>query len=367
MTALSGIILCFLPFLGIRSAYTKSYRAVHFGIKGEGITKYPSLDLVTRELPQALEKLCTEHLCLSKELEEIVYDWVDNHSCTILKTSHVYLLRGTQAPQYPTSDKSVTTNRDAEFQEIHNLFKGNLVCRTSCDPSSLVYRRDCKFAKLISEFRIYPPVPFAMLTFEQWSYLFEFGDALFNLQLYIHAEAWCYYLVHNLLYFDRTGKDDRELTFDTESPVVGFSTLTISQHRLLIRGSLLLSEVAKLKGQLEVATHHSLRVIRSHNLLAADFNKTLPNFAVLSRLRILLTIPPTPPTYVDAVKYRQEMIQDMRTFQQSIVDSNIRLSLEVILTAGVKFFFFKYFGVCHNVCTYYSILGFIYTYIGDAV
>ena len=327
-------LLLLVDSLRILSAYSESYRAVHLAIKNHNAVKYASLDLVTQDIGQVIAQLCIEYSCSVSAVSSSVNDWVDKQSGSVCNTAYVDLLLGTRPTglSYPTSDKSMLAKQAADELEVKHLLRGSLVPRSVCSNSSTWQSKDCKYAKLVGEYRIYPPLPFASLSFAQWSYLFEFGDDLFNQQLYAHAEAWCYHLVHNLLYFDGSATSPVDLI----DHVVNISALTTYQHKLLIRGSLLLAEVAKLKGQLEVATYYSLRAIRSHNILSADqsnasgTNASL-NFAIISRLRILLTIPPTPPEYADAEMNRRKMVQDLLVFKEDIADSKVTLSVQVNL------------------------------------
>ena len=106
---------------------------------------------------------------------------------------------------------------------------------------------------------------------------------------------------------------------------------------LLTRGSLVLSEITRLKGHLDLATHHSMRVIRCYQLLSkrqnVPFFDPKHNVALISRLRILLTIPPTPPDYATAEKHREQMIEDLTAFLQDVKLHNETISLEVRRTS----------------------------------
>lgn len=313
------------------SAYTENYRAVHLALKVGDETQYTSLDLATRPISHTIAELCNQHACNASEVTNSVINWSDESFGLVCHAAYVRLLQNDDraVSSYPTTATAMQSKSLAANVEIRQLLRGNIVPRNLCRSPPGGQAKDCKFAMLVEKYRIYPPLPLANLSFEQWSYLFEFGDDLFNLQLYHHAEAWCYYLVHNLLYYNGADND----ALNTPVVHVEMSTLSPSQHKLLIRGSLLLAEVAKLKGQLEVATHHSLRAIRSHDILAAENTPlnthTVPNFAVISRLRIQLTIPPTPPEYADAMANRSKMVQDLHIFARSIVDTNVTLSIQV--------------------------------------
>eukprot|EP01032_Pedospumella_encystans_P014902 gene14902-17096_t len=182
----------------------------------------------------------------------------------------------------------------------------------------------CKFARFVTSYRLKSPVVLqGRIPFDNYVYLFELAEDLFNAQLYDHAQAWCSFLVHHLLPSVDTIRQDA---------LFSLATLESNDLILLTRGSLILSEIARLKGHLDLATHHSMRVIRCYQLLSrrqnVPFFDPKHNVALISRLRILLTIPPTPPDYATAEMHRQQMIEDLTAFLEDVKMHNETISLE---------------------------------------
>jgi hypothetical protein len=163
----------------------------------------------------------------------------------------------------------------------------------------------------------------------QWSYLFDLADDLFNAELESHAEAWTY----NLLAHLHVGM----VADDIEEEL---KTMTAHQHRLLMRGSLLLAEVARLKGDLAMVAHHGVRIIHSGRALAGEATaaERKTSFVIVARLRVLLAMPPVPPDYDTARRYRQEMIEDLQVFAENARKNRWHVSLEVSL--------------CNRYCSY---------------
>jgi hypothetical protein len=63
--------------------------------------------------------------------------------------------------------------------------------------------------------------------------------------------------------------------------------------------------------------------------IIASQNVSNDVLTVLMKLRIVLSIPPIPPSYKDALVHRASMINDLKNFEHLIVNTKFNLSLKV--------------------------------------
>lgn len=220
-----------------------------------------------------------------------------------------------------STDTQTISSYYAGIDEQRALLSGKLSPRSECSADNL-HRKLCTYARIRENYRIYDPIPVTQLNREQWGYLFDFADELFNAQLYGHAEVWTYFLLLNL----RVGYDVAGTAVKEQ---VDVPPMTAAQHRLLIRGSLILFEVSRLHGHLSLATSHAVRIIHSYDELAKTGEVEATNYGILARLRLLLSIPPSPPDYAEAERSRTVIVEDLRQFAAAIKASGTTMSLEV--------------------------------------
>jgi hypothetical protein len=219
-----------------------------------------------------------------------------------------------------STDPYLSLNFFASVVEQYDLLRGELRPRIDCIKGNL-HQKECKYARLRDDYRIYTPLPIVALSMEQWMYLFDFADDLFNSQLYGHAEAWCYYLLQQI----QVGYEPNDIA---AAPSV--AAMTTAQHRLLVRGSLILMEVSRLKGKLCLAVDHAVWIVHSHSVLVeSEAGVQLTDYGLVARLRLLLAIPPVPPNYATAAVDRVEMLADLQRFTARLRVMGTSLALEV--------------------------------------
>ena len=234
-----------------------------------------------------------------------------------IRKKHEYILKEPNLKSMVKVSHYLTDFSDNH--EIWGLLNGELNPRSSCN-NITVTTRECKFAYIVAQYNIYPPIPITSLSILQWSYLFDFGDDLFNAQLYEHAEAWTIFLMNYIdpVYSDNNNKDS-------------YNNLPVEQLKFLLRGSTILSEVSKLNGNMLTASAHGFRMLHFYDLLSHKSDPFYANIAVLARLRMILSIPPTPPDFITAMKKRELMIVQLQQLLSDIILHNTTVTLEVIL------------------------------------
>ena len=330
MSSLKAILWPFLViFIDITSvsSFTRNSRSIEAILDSGKL----GIDLITTSVRHSIENLCATTDCEVNDTTTKIEAWLDLKTFEVvvdafstLNKQHIQTRGGLEDWRVDSIDRNVLLNHHAAQQESAYLLSGVLKPRETCIQSDNAGNM-CKFARFVASYPLRSPVVLqGRIPFDNYVYLFELAGDLFNAQLYDHAEAWCSFLVHHLLPSIETIRHDASFSL---------AKLGSNDLILLTRGSLVLSEIARLKGHLDLATHHSMRVIRCYQLLSTRQN--VPHFdpkhnvALISRLRILLTIPPTPPTYATAEMHRQHMIEDLTAFLEDVKLHNETISLEV--------------------------------------
>ena len=317
-------------------SYTRDSRSIE-AIFDSGKLK---IDLITTSVRHSIENLCATTGCDVNDTTTKIEAWLDLKTFEVVADAfstlnkqyqHIQPREGLEDWRVDSIDQYVLLNHHAAQKESSYLLAGVLKPRDTCIQSDNA-GNVCKFARYVTSYLLKSPVVLkGRIPFDNYVYLFELAEDLFNAQLYDHAEAWCSFLVHHLLPSVETIRQDASFSL---------AALESNDLILLTRGSLVLSEIARLKGQLDLATHHSMRVVRCYQLLSTRHNVPFfdpkHNVALISRLRILLTIPPTPPDYATAKMHRQHMIEDLIAFLKDVKMHNETISLEVMHTSCLK-------------------------------
>ena len=303
MKLIYAVLVALLPFC---STHSREYRKRHLRVPIDTQEQFDTV-ISWGQSNRAQDNISIDRKEFIKETADEIYAIYDDK---------LQLSASAQEPlwlSFSASERLVQRYSDSKA-EVYHLLRGNIKPRTSCAalPASV---KECVFSSLVSDYRIYPPIPLSHLNTEQWNYIFDFSDDLFNNQLYDHAEAWSFFLLVNLLRRYGDGNPTTKLW-------------SLDQDRLLLRGGFVLSEIARLKGDSNASISHSLRNIYSYEALSSDAS-SLPNYGVIAKLRLLLTIPPIPSDYNISQKYRHEMVEDLHIFAESVKHTNSTLSLNV--------------------------------------
>lgn len=299
------------------------------------------LDPICSSVHDTVSALCSEYGCN----DETTMRGIDAYMEGLLndKLNGLYSSQsiGSGDPDGGNDDSWINSDDDLSRmsyndtqQEAYHLLRGYLIPREGCTPSpspdglqvprngsrSKGKDKDCLFQRLADEYKSQHQLQVAgdgevaNSSSSDYMHLLQFGVELFNAQLYYQAKALISYILHNMQIYT---------PFDCSSSAsIGFIDVS-TYFEAMSRGSLILSEIAKLHGDIEGATYHSLRILRIHEhcylpfLRYADHQSTgrplvldrstaegrhraIANNALVFRLRILLTIPPTPPSYAIA-------------------------------------------------------------------
>jgi hypothetical protein len=127
------------------------------------------------------------------------------------------------------------------------------------------------------------------------------AEALFNAMHYDHAEAIGYLIISR----------------------VSLSDVDVRENDHYLRALTILAEVSREKGYIREAVYFGLRLCDSYALMS----NSRP---ILHRLRILLTVPPIPPTTEVAVIQRRFMVEDLHVLLRELRESKIRLTVQVL-------------------------------------
>jgi hypothetical protein len=292
------------------------------------ITSSYVLDPVCSSVHDTVAALCSEYGCN----DETTMRGIDSYLERLLndKLNGLYSSQGISSDSDGGNDNS-WINSDDELSrmsyndtqsEAYHLLHGYLIPREGC---TMPHNRrgsknkECLFQRLADEYKsqhhlqVSGEGEVANLNGLDYMHMLQFGVELFNVQLYYQAKALISYILHNMVH----------TPFDCWSSASNGSIDVSTYFEAMSRGSLILSEIAKLQGDIEGATYHSLRILRIHERCylpflryvdhqstdrplvldrnsADEHRRAIANNALVFRLRILLTIPPTPPSYATA-------------------------------------------------------------------
>jgi hypothetical protein len=302
------------------------------------ITSSYVLDPVCSSVHDTVAALCSEYGCN----DETTMRGIDSYLERLLnnKLNGLYSSQGISSGDSDGSNDNSWINSDDEQSrmsyndtrtESYHLLRGYLISRKGCtllpskDDLEVPHKRsrsknkECLFQRLADEYKSQHHLQVAsdgeVANFHglDYTHMLQFGVELFNAQLYYQAKALISYILHNMVH----------TPFDCSSSASNESIDVSTYFETMTRGSLILSEIAKLQGDIEGATYHSLRILRIHERCYLSFlryvdlqstgrplvldrssadehRRAVANNALVFRLRILLTIPPTPPPYVTA-------------------------------------------------------------------
>ena len=193
--------------------------------------------------------------------------------------------------------------------EVYALRFGRIQPRSSCsftenvekhNKSDMLHLHSCAFTTT------FPLEDLASLstgntpkTIEYWCLK---AEDLFNKQLFDHAEGVAYMVIKAIR--------GAHIDFENDEYVT----------RLLV----LLAELSKEKGYLDTSLYFGMEAIDFYSIFSHV--KT-----ILQRLRVLLTVPPIPPTMIDARSQRQNIILDLNNFIEDFKEDNITLTLQVFV------------------------------------
>lgn len=336
-----ALLLVLIFFFDLCRPFTRDFRYIPIQVTStdsQQITTSYALDPVCSSVHDTVAMLCSEYGCN----DETTMSSIDSYLEGLLndKLNGLYSSQGTSSGDSNGDNDNSWINSDDEQSrmsyndtqsEAYHLLRGYLIPREGCTsfPSLEVplnrrnrsKTKECLFQRLADEYQAQHHLQVAgdgevvIFNGSDYMHLLQFGVELFNVQLYYQAKSLISYILHNMVH----------TPFDCSSSVhTSNGSIDVSTYfEAMSRGSLILSEIAKLHGDVEGATYHSLRILRIHEhcylpfLRYADHQSTsrpfvldrssaekrhrvIANNALVFRLRILLTIPPTPPPYATA-------------------------------------------------------------------
>lgn len=339
---------------------SREARSVNIPVSDSALSML-TFDPVTSTLSRYVHSLCSSIGCGVQETQQRLEDWMEQYISSGLLYSFTgddgnidgedsssnrrraldedlfeddenyfsHLEGGDRDGPWLLQSDSLTKRRyRAEKKEAMLLQDGRAAPRSYCQQSSsaLQQHQECKFARVAAQHHINETAAqLANATVDEWEEYFTFGEHLFNFQLYSHSQGWIYFLMRNM---------------DKSFNVAAYSIKTY--HELMIRGSLVIAEISKLKGDWQVSFLYSLRMLRSHEMISASQQQSLVILGApqerpidnsfrlfVFRLRALLTVPPTPPPHSVARVERRNMIEDLFFLMRLASDENVRIPLQV--------------------------------------
>ncbi len=142
------------------------------------------------------------------------------------------------------------------------------------------------------------------------------AQRLFNAGLYVPAETLAYLAMRYLM--------QRQ-----------FNSLSLRWADSLVAAGLVVSEVARKRGDTKVSTIFSMHSAFVYSINELEGLCDIHDFAmdaqrrVLMKLRILMTLPPLPPDYSVSKQQRRDMLLDLARFQNTVRENAVHTSIEV--------------------------------------
>ena len=164
------------------------------------------IDLITTSVRHNIENLCATTDCDVNDTTTEIEAWLDLKTFEVIvdafstlntQYTHIQTREGLDDCWREYSiDRNFLLNHHAAQQESAYLLSGVLKPRETCIQSDNAGNM-CKFARYVTSYRLQSPVVLqGRIPFDNYVYLHELAEDLFNAQLYDHAEAWCTNLTH---------------------------------------------------------------------------------------------------------------------------------------------------------------------------
>ena len=303
-----------LPFfitlhVGCCLAFTKDIRS--FGVdlepsNGDPVRVY--FDRAVTPLKKACDTICEKLGCLEPtngtSLASAVRSLIDIQASAALSSilTDYYSREPAAAGKWLDLADDITRRQSHDSQfEVESLRNGRFSAWScSRNDTTMPYSKmGCLLAEMFSE------VELLSGRLKPLDYWLTAAEKLFNGQYFDHAEALIYFLL-------------KEITA---------SKLDLRGDYHYTRAVLMLTEVTKEKGRLKESVYFALLVI--------DSDANSPVTSALHRLRLVLTVPPIPPPGRVAEQERQQMVTDLYSLLDDIIEESLSLTIEVSRNASV--------------------------------
>jgi len=358
--------LC-LNFIQLCTSFTRKYRLIPITLQSvTGAVQRIEVDPIAISLRSTAEGICLQYICHTDDAMDLIEGWIDGQlaaSVDALYEPMDYTNNTLPVWFHYTSGQTVSAYQ-MSLHEIEHLSSGKIFFQPACILSSLAMTEtDCLFLSIAQQFDIHTPTAISTtsLSPDEWDLLFKFAEELFNFRLYDHAHELVAFLMRHLLNPNLQGICNPQATPARAGAEGHSSALTAAQcdyYRLLERGSIILSMISAVTGRLDLAVQHSLQLMRSRqkrqqqqfelsselqtdgrtgststtmaNTHREVLERELAANEALVRLRILLSIPPTPFDYDVSSQFRREMVDDLYAYAADASARNITLPLTTL-------------------------------------
>jgi hypothetical protein len=200
--------------------------------------------------------------------------------------------------------QTITTE---SIMEIRHLIDGRIFPRPYCNHRTRINEDRCSFYRYMSDVGVVGLHLHAnnlIVNLEQNLLSFaKIAEDFFNSEQYEHAEGMSVFLIKQVL-----------------SPLMTTKHFHASREvfeQALIKVSVVISEIEKLRGNIDHSSTFALNIIRSYqNLEKLGSTVVAPAELYLLKLRLLLHTPSIPPSYEVSTSFRREMIEDLEKYLQ---------------------------------------------------
>lgn len=215
--------------------------------------------------------------------------------------------------------------------EIRHLIDGRILPRPYCNHRERIRDARCSYYQYMNDIGVIGlQLSSDNLIVNLETNLFSFAkiaEDFFNNEEYEHAEGMAVFVIKNVIL--------------PLMPTSHFQQSREAFEEVLIKASIVVSEIEKLRGHLDHSTTFALNIISSyHNLHKLGSSAVDQSELYLFKLRALLHTPAIPPSYDVATFHRQQMVEDLQLYLellQTKPSPNLSLSVSKFCSYSIHF------------------------------
>lgn len=223
--------------------------------------------------------------------------------------------------------------------EVQALMNGQILPRGSCNQKVLTNdeKADCRFFHLAQSLNVIgrqlTPQNLALNLTQNLEAFTALVEDLCNEMYYEHAEAMGVFVLYRFI----------QPFLETEQ----YHRHALQFERAIFACSVVLSEIEKLRGNLQHSMTFVLSFIRSGRVVDSLGKGNLPpHIMYLYSLRTLLTTPSIPSDTTTSLRFREEMITDLTKLHAAIQRRGVQVSLSMLLgTVSATSFYLAHQGL----------------------
>lgn len=302
---LTTLVIFGLAQIWVTRGFTRSLRQIH-------ITDELSWDPIL----QSIDQVCST---ISSAYDESCHEMIDQvFSNSIDARTNLFLEEFQRRYEdnflvhykwLDYTDGFTQTTTMETILEVRNLIDGRIYPRPYCNNINRIQENRCSYYQYMKDVGVVGlHLHSSNLVVNLENNLLSFAkiaEDFFNGEQYEHAEGMAVFLIKQLIL--------------PLSSTAHYEASKQAFEQALIKASVVISEIEKLRGCMDHSSTFSLQIIRSYHILANMNSRVVDQSELyLFKLRTILNIPSIPPSYEVATNFRREIVEDLTEYWNSL-------------------------------------------------